>query len=366
MRTGIANLPLHGHHCPTWLFERMTRLSGAIVEIVVEEFGPEEVLRRFSDPFWFQALGCVVGFDWHSSGLTTVLCGALKEGLRARQRELGLFIAGGKAMTSRKTPHEIANFADKYALGVDVASLQYTSRITAKVDSAALQDGYQIYHHVFVFTASGSWTVIQQGMNQGNGYARRYHWLSDNFQDPVNEPHTAVCGNESTDILNMVAGESRHSREASVFLTGEKPELMVRELKRLADLAPGQAVLDLPARHSVPRAGRIEKTLYKLYERPPENYEKLLAAEGVGPATVRAYALVAEVVYGITASRRDPARYSFAHGGKDGHPYPVNRENYDSSIRLLETALNRARVGQSDKLKMLRRLAAMGHRNSLD
>lgn len=360
MRTGIANLPLHGHHCPRWLFERMTRLSAAIVQVVVEEFGSEEVIRRLSDPFWFQALGCVVGFDWHSSGLTTVLCGALKEGLRPRQHELGLFVAGGKAMASRKTPVEIAAYADKHALGIDVPALQYASRMAAKVDNAAVQDGYQIYHHVFVFTSGGRWAVVQQGMNQGNGYARRYHWLNDDFKDPVDEPHTAVCGTEGTVLLNMVARESSRARESSVLLAKENPGLMVKELNRLGDLALKGPVLDLPARHSVPRAARIGKTLYQLYERPPASYEELLSVEGVGPATVRAFALVSEVIYGVQASRRDPVRYSFAHGGKDGHPFPVNRQDYDSSINLLETALRRAKLGYNDRLKMLRRLATLG------
>lgn len=360
MRTGMANLPLHGHHCPRWLFERMTRLGTAITEAVVEGFGPREVLVRMSDPFWFQALGCVVGFDWHSSGLTTVLCGALKQGLVPRQHELGVYFAGGKAMTSRKTPLEIASYTEQYGLPDHVTALQHASRMSAKVDSAAVQDGYQIYHHFFMFTGDGSWAVVQQGMDPDRGWARRYHWLSDNLHSYTEEPHAAVCGRREEQILNMVSGESRTAREVSVFLAGERPEKTTTELKKIAAMA-GQKphLLSMPAAHPVPQAGRIEKTLRRLYELAPSNYEQLLAAEGVGPATVRAFALVGEVVYGVRASHHDPVRYSFAHGGKDGHPYPVDRRNYDRSITMLETALRRARAGDKDKMEALRRLALL-------
>ncbi len=355
MRTGTANLPLHGHHCPRWLFNKMVKLSTAIVEAVVEEFGPHEVLRRLSDPFWFQALGSVAGFDWHSSGLTTVLCGALKKGLKPRQKDLGLFLAGGKAMASRKTPFEIEDYADKYALGIDVPTLQYTSRLTAKVDNACVQDGYQIYHHVFAFTADGNWAVVQQGMNQRNAYARRYHWLSDTVADFVNEPHNAVCGTPQESVLNMVAEESAPAREVSVFVTGEKPERNIRDIKKIGEL-------NLPRRHSVPQTGRIQKALLSLYDTQPKTYEDILAIKGVGPATIRALALVAEVVYGTKASFKDPAKYSFAHGGKDGYPYPVNRKDYDKSISTLETALRRARLGQNDSMKALRKLASISEK----
>ncbi|WP_347490323.1 DUF763 domain-containing protein [Desulfoscipio sp. XC116] len=360
MRTGIANLPLHGHRCPRWLFNRMVRLSAAIVEAVVEEFGAREVLRRMSDPFWFQAFGCVVGFDWHSSGLTTVLCGALKQGMADRQKDAGVFFAGGKAMTSRKTPHEIADYTDRYALPDNVADLQYASRMCAKVDSAAVQDGYQIYQHFFVFTGDGSWAVVQQGMDGQNGWARRYHWLSDNLHSYVKEPHSAVCGQRGLNVLNMVSQASGQARNVSVFQTREQPEKIITALKKIAALPQEQiARLHLPAAHPVPQAGRIEKALRRLYELAPENYEQLLAVEGVGPAAVRAFALVGEVVYGVRASFQDPVRYSFAHGGKDGHPYPVDRKNYDRSIDMLETALRRVRVGQRDKLDALSRLAAL-------
>ncbi|WP_425429485.1 DUF763 domain-containing protein [Desulfoscipio geothermicus] len=359
-------MPLHGHHCPRWLFDRMVRLSAAIVEAVVEEFGPREVLRRMADPFWFQAMGCVVGFDWHSSGLTTVLCGALKQGTKGRQRELGVFFAGGKAMTSRKTPLEIETYTERYGLPDHVAALQYASRMCAKVDSAAVQDGYQIYHHFFIFTGDGNWAVVQQGMNGENGWARRYHWLSDNLHNYVEEPHAAVCGARGPQVLNMVARESSGARDVSVYLTGERPEKITGHLKKLAALPREKlATLHLPAGHPVPQAGRIEKTLRRLYDLAPGDYEQILATGGVGPATVRALALVGEVVYGVQASYKDPVRYSFAHGGKDGHPYPVDRKNYDHSITVLETALRRARAGDREKMDALCRLASLqkGHRH---
>ncbi|WP_435050962.1 DUF763 domain-containing protein [Desulfotruncus arcticus] len=351
-------MPLHGHHCPRWLFDRMVRLSAVIIEAVVEEFGPQEVLRRMADPFWFQALGCVVGFDWHSSGLTTVLCGAMKQGLMDRQQNLGVFFAGGKAMTSRKTPLEIARYTEKYALPDHVQELQYASRLSAKVDSAAIQDGYQIYHHFFVFTGNGNWAVVQQGMNGERGWARRYHWISDSLNSFVEEPHQAVCGRQADNVLNMVAKNSSKARDVTVYLAGEQPEKVISGLRKIADL-PGDKLLQLPGAHPVPQAGRIEKTLRRLYDLAPQNYEQLIGTEGVGPATVRAFALVGEVIYGVKASYRDPARYSFAHGGKDGHPYPVDKKVYDSSIMMLETAVRRARAGDRDKVEALRRLAAL-------
>ena len=359
MRTGNANLPLHGHHCPRWLFDRMVKLGSAIIEAVVEEYGTAEVLDRLSDPFWFQALGCVVGFDWHSSGLTTVLCGALKEGLRPKQRQLGIYFAGGKAMASRRTPLEIEKYADRFGLSVDVPALQYASRMSAKVDSAAVQDGYQIYHHVFVFTADGRWAVVQQGMNQATGWARRYHWRGDKLESFIQEPHSAVCGEPEERVLNLVASESAEARDTTLYLA-QRPVEVIKDLKRIKELAGrGRLELNLPAAHPVPGAGRIEKTLNRLYDLKPSSYEQVLAVEGVGPATVRAFALVSEVVYNVRTSRRDPVRYSFAHGGKDGHPFPVNRENYDRSIVLLENALRRAKAGQRETVEALKRLASI-------
>ena len=354
-RTGIAHLPLHYGAAPRWLFERMVRLARQITLVLVEEYGSQEVLARLSDPLWFQAFGCVLGFDWHSSGLTTTVCGALKEGLRGLEGDSGLCVAGGKGKTSRRTPAEVEVFAERF--GFLPAPLVYASRMAAKVDSAALQDGYQIYHHTFIFVPDGHWTVVQQGMNEATRYARRYHWLSSDLDDFVCEPHKAICSDGCGDVrLNMVAHEADACRQMSACLAGEPPETLVRELKRLQ-------ALELPARHHLDLSDihpdKLARIFLRTYEQPPADFEQLLGTEGVGAKSVRALALVSELVYGAKASVRDPARFSFAHGGKDGHPYPVDRETYDRTIEALRAAVERARLGQREKLDALRRLAAV-------
>lgn len=352
-RTGIAHLPLHGGSAPRWLFERMVLLARGVTCAIVEEYGPGEMLRRLSDPYWFQAFGCLLGFDWHSSGLTTVVCGALKEAMRGLERDTGLFIAGGKGGTSRRTPVEIEMAADRHSFQPD--SLVYASRMAAKVDSAALQDGFQLYHHTFLWTPRGQWAVIQQGMNESTRRARRYHWLSEAVSSFVCEPHHGIISQGGAAVLNMVASEAEGCRSLSAAVACEPPERTLRELERLQ-------TLDLPSHHHIHladiRARRLEKAFLKLYERQPRDFQALLGTEGVGPKTVRALALISEVVHGTPASFRDPARYSFAHGGKDGHPYPVDRETYDRSIDILRRALERARLGHTEKLQAFRRLAA--------
>lgn len=353
MRTGTANLPLHYGRAPRWLFDRMKRLAGEMATVIVEEHGTEELLRRLSDPFWFQSFGCVLGFDWHSSGLTTTACGALKEGLSGRQEELGLFVAGGKGATSRRTPQEIESVGA--SLNSDPAELIYASRMAAKVDSAGLQDGYQVYHHTFVFDREGTWCVVQQGMNTATRYARRYHWLSKGVQDFTCEPHAAICCDQEGDVLNMVARESEEARRASTAMSQEPPDWLVAELDKLQHL-------ELPPHHEVRLSevhpDRLRTIFLKTYEGQPKDFEALLGMPGVGPKTIRALSLIAELVYGATPSFRDPVRYSFAHGGKDGHPYPVDRGGYDRSIATLEQALRRSRVGDREKLAALRRLAS--------
>jgi uncharacterized protein len=352
-RTGFANLPLHGGKAPRYLFERMVPLSREIIIFVAREFGCEDVLRRLSDPHWFQAFGCVLGFDWHSSGLTTTVCGALKEGLRDVGAELGIFVAGGKGAASRKTPAEITATCEQ--LGRDPEPLVYASRISAKVDNSAVQDGYQLYHHSFVFTEKGQWCIVQQGMSDETSMARRYHWLSDNVRDYVNEPHAAICCDTVAPTLNLVAAESADVRSASALLAGQKPELTLEALGHLPSL-------DMPRRHEVATSDinpkYLAKVLLRTYERAPADFESLLSIEGVGAKTLRALALTSELIYGTRASHDDPARFSFAHGGKDGTPYPVDRQTYDKTIEVMHQALNGARIERNEKLHAFRRLAA--------
>ena len=352
-RTGVASLPLHTGRAPPWLFGRMVRLAREILAHLVAEYGPEEVLRRLSDPFWFQAFGCVLGFDWHSSGVTTTVCGALKEAVRGRQADFGLHVAGGKGGTSRRTPAEITAACE--VLSREPDPLVKASRLAAKVDNTAVQDGHQLYHHTFVFTPTGSWCVVQQGMSDRTRTARRYHWLSEGLASFVDEPHAAVCCDARGAQLNMVASESAAARAAVTELAAKPPE----ELLSLFERVPS---LFMPARHAVGLAdvdpGRLHKVLLRTYEQPPEDFASLLGTAGLGPKSLRALALTAEVIYGTAASTRDPARFAFAHGGKDGTPHPVDRATYDTTIDVLHKALNRAKVERSERVSAFRRLMA--------
>lgn len=352
-RTGIATLPLHHGKAPRWLFERMVSLAREISIAVISELGRREFLRRLSDPYWFQAFGCILGFDWHSSGLTTTSTGALKEALRGLERDTGIFIAGGKGNTSRKTPDQIRFYSEKYGINPD--PFIYASRLSAKVDNSAVQDGYQLYHHVFVFTPEGHWAVIQQGMNQAAGAARRYHWLSETVRDFVNEPHNAICAQrKEKKVVNLVAEESSEARVLCAELAAQKPEKTLKDFGRLSEL-------NLTSRHFVTvddiDPQRLYRVLLKTYERVPENFEELLGIEGVGPKTLRALSLVAELIYGKPPSFRDPARFSFAHGGKDGTPYPVDRRTYDRTIEIMKKAIEASRLGNREKLLALKRLS---------
>lgn len=361
MKTGIANLPLHYGKAPRWLFSKMTQLARQISIAIIEEYGPNEMLERLSDPFWFQSLGCVLGFDWHSSGVTTTVCGALKEGLKGIQKDLGIFIAGGKGATSRKTPFEIEDYTTRYRLDTNPDCLVYASRLSAKVDNNALQDGYQLYHHCFIFTKGGNWAVIQQGLNEETHWARRYHWLGKEVKDFVCEPHKAICCDHKGDVLNMVAGGSEPSRKLVTELSREKSDKLISEIKKLD-------TLNLPQRHKIVledlNVKHLEKVLLKTYDRQPEDFEKLLGMEGVGPKSIRALSLISELVYGAKPSFRDPVKYSFAHGGKDGHPYFVDRENYAKSISLLRKAISEAKLGNTDKIKAIRRLSMIYEKDS--
>jgi hypothetical protein len=351
-QTGIAQLPLHGGKAPAWLFQRMVRLGREITRLIIENDGPEAFLQHLADPFWLQSLGCVLGFDWHSSGVTTTVCGALKGGIKGREKELGLIIAGGKGATSRKTPAEIVTAGEKYSLNCSPDALVYLSRLTAKVDNNAIQDGFQLYHHSFFFTFNGSWAVVQQGMN--DLFARRYHWFSESVRSMILEPHSAICSNlQKERALNLVALESQRAQSMITDLSHERPEKLIGEIHRLQTLS-------LPSHHQVcisdihPKS--IEKILLKTYERKATNFEDLLSMPGVGAKTLRALTLIADLAYGTPASWNDPVKFSFAHGGKDGHPYPVNCKLYDDSIEFLRRTLERVRIDRSEKENALKRL----------
>src|SRR3989440_11848544 len=352
MRTGTADLPLHGGRAPRWLFERMTLLAREMVLAILSEEGTPGLMRRIADPVWFQAFGCVLGFGGHRSGLTPTACGALKEGLRDLSHETGLFIAGGKGKTSRKTPQEIE--AACWKAGQDAVPLIRASRLSAKVDSAAVQDGFQVYLHSFFFATDGSWAVVQQGMNEGTGMARRYHWLPPERFD--SDPHAAITGNASQLVLNLVASEAEANRSGAVSLAREKPITLLGEMTRMRTVA-------MPRHHEVRLSDlhpeRLARVLLTTYERQPDDYTALLAVPGVGAKALRALALVAELTYGEPASVRDPVAYSFAHGGKDGTPYPVERPTYDATIESLRRAGNEARAGLSGKAAGLKRLAGV-------
>jgi hypothetical protein len=365
-RTGVANLPLHGGKAPAWLTGRMRKLSKEIANIMVDEYGAVVFLKRLSDPYWFQALGCVLGYDWHSSGVTTVLTGVLKQSLSPEEH--GMAVCGGKGRTSRKTPAEIAEVGGKFGFSEDrIEALTYTSRMTAKVDNTAIQAGYQLYHHAFVVTEDKKWAVIQQGMSAADRSARRYHWLSDTTASFIVEPHNAVIGDVRREkALNMTAKISEGARRASVDVAKESPRKVLRlfeaarplHQRSLRDWLP-EVEVD-PWRRSVealnmPRTISWE-TMTRVYEFQPRNYEELLGVRGVGPATVRGLALVAELIYGDKPSWVDPVKFSFAYGGKDGVPFPVDRGAMDESVQVLRRAVEAAKVGEKEKLQSLRRL----------
>lgn len=366
-RTGIARLPLHYGRAPRYLIVRMQKLAKEMVTIIVDEYGSGEFLRRVSDPFWFQALGCVLGYDWHSSGVTTVVTGILKQAVSPEQHSIA--VCGGKGKASRKTPTEIGEIGEEFGLSSDnIEAMRYASRMSAKVDNSAVQAGYQLYHHAFFIAGDKKWAVVQQGMCAQDRTARRYHWLSDNVRSFVVEPHNAIVGNVKRDaVLDMTSEESEGSRKASVDLAREEPKRLIRMLqsvrpefqKSLSEWLPRSA--DRAWReYSLDNLSMLQsvnwKTLREVYEFQPCNYEELLGFRGVGPATVRGLALVAEVIYGEKPSWRDPVKYSFAYGGKDGVPYPVDRKAMDESIRILRQAVEDARIGHTEKKRSLRRL----------
>ena len=362
-RSGSADLPLHNGHVPKWLADRMTRLGAVISQTIIHHYGRDELLRRLAHPFWFQSFGAVMGMDWHSSGITTSVLGALKRGLAPLDRELGLRVCGGRGKHSRQTPHELVAIGDR--IGFDGGKLATTSRLVAKVDSAAVQDGFELYLHGFVVADDGRWVVVQQGMNGDRKQARRYHWLSDGLKSFVDEPHAAIEGYAQGEIINLTDRRAEASRNKQLELLGSLgPDGITRVLALLAgEETPRQASLPfliMPAHHDVRAEDihlrRLHGNLAAAAERAPTDFAELLLTPGVGGRTVRALALVAEVVHGAPCRFSDPARFSLAHGGKDRHPFPVPLKVYDETIRVLKSAVQKAKLGQDDALAALQKL----------
>jgi hypothetical protein len=355
-RSGVADLPLHGGRVPEWLAQRMTRLGTAITETIIHDYGTSAFLSRLSDPFWFQAFGAVMGMDWHSSGITTSVMGALKRGLGSRADELGLYICGGRGRFSRNTPSELRAISSRR--GFDGEALVRTSRLTARIDNNAIADGFQIYLHSFVLASTGEWAVVQQGLNDRSGMARRYHWHSAAVRDFIVEPHTGIVGEHQGTIMNLVDAHAKPAQAAMLNVVQEHPDKTLTETSKLRHLR-------LPAHHDVREKDvdlkRLGAVLAVAYERNLHDFAELLLLEKLGPRTLQSLALVAEVVHGTPSRFNDPARFSFAHGGKDRHPFPVPLKTYDESLNFLRTALDRAKLGSDrangkEKLDGFRRL----------
>ncbi len=356
MKTGLADLPLHWGKAPKWLFERMKELGKEICVILIDEYGKKEFLKRISDPFWFQAFSCILGYDWHSSGCTTVTCAVLKEVFK--EDELGVYVLGGKGKTSKKTPEEIEKIGEKLSLSSrKIEELKKTSRLVAKVDNVALQDNFQLYHHSFILTENGEWAVIQQGMNSSNRLARRYHWLSFEVESFVKEPHKAICCDVKVKALNMVAREVEETRKICVDLIKDNPCHLKKYLIQNSENSLIK-YLRMPSTHwiKVKNYEKIFDNFYKAYESQPKTFEELLQIRGVGPNTIRALALIAKLIFGAPLSWNDPAKYSFAHGGKDGTPYPVDKKTYDRSIQILKDAIENAKLGRKEKIEAIKKL----------
>ena len=363
-RSGSADLPLHGGRVPPWLATRMAQLGAVICEAIVHHYGRDEFLRRLAHPFWFQSFGAVMGMDWHSSGITTSVIGALKRGLTPLGSELGIYVCGGRGKHSRKTPDELTALGER--VGFDGLALTRVSRLVAKVDSAAVQDGFDLYLHGFFVTRDGNWTVVQQGMNGDALQARRYHWHSEGLDDFINEPHTAIDGKSQGEIINLTDRRAAASRTAQLeLIVGWGPDRIVQEIERIdgRHSSPEQSVLPhlvMPAHHDVRASDvntrRLHGTLAAAAEQGPKDFAELLLIPGVGARTVESLAMVAEVIHGTPVRFTDPARFSLAHGGKDRHPYPVPIRVYDETIRVLKSAIGKARLGRSEELGALQRL----------
>jgi hypothetical protein len=346
--SGSADLPLHGGFVPVWLAERMAKLGLAIVENILADYGKDDLLRRLSDPFWFQSMGAVMGMDWHSSGITTSVMGALKRSVNPHSKELGLYICGGKGKHSRQTPDELLKISER--TGLDGNYLVKCSKLSAKVDNTAIQDGFQLYTHNFIVSDSGKWVVIQQGMSDATSTARRYHWYSEPLTSFVDDPHTSIYGQNTGYILNMADKQADSSRKGIMQIAAEKPEYMLKEINKLV----------LPSHHDVRVEDidmkRLGTILWLAQEKQPKDFEDLLLLQGLGPRTLQSLALVSEVIHGAPSRFKDPARFSFAHGGKDSHPFPVPAKIYDETIGVLQKAVYKAKLGQNEKNEAIKRL----------
>jgi len=346
--SGTADLPLHGGYVPIWLAERMAKLGLAIVQNILLDYGKDDLLRRLSDPFWFQSMGAVMGMDWHSSGITTSVMGALKRAVNPHSKELGIYICGGKGKYSRQTPDELLRISDK--TGLDGNYLVRCSKLSAKVDNTAIQDGFQLYTHNFILSDTGKWTVIQQGMSDASSTARRYHWHSDSLTSFVDDPHTSIYGKSTGLILNMADKQADSSRKGIMQIASEKPEYMLKEINKLM----------LPSHHDVKAKDvdlkRLGAVLWLAHEKSPADFEDLLLLQGLGPRTLQSLVLVSEVIHGTPSRFKDPARFSFAHGGKDGHPFPVPTKVYDETIATLQNAVYKAKLGQTETTEAIKRL----------
>ncbi len=362
MKTGSVDLPLHYGKAPRWLFGRMTKLALPISQLIIDEYGQDEFLKRLSNPYFFQALGCVLGFDWHSSGLTTTVCGALK--LALNKNNMGIMVAGGKGKTSRKTPAEIPQIAEKFNLSdKKISQLKYASKIAAKVDNSLIQDHYNLYHHSFFLNDKGKWAVVQQGMRQEGKYARRYHWLSDSISDFIEHENTIFFDKKEQRALDLTASESKETRKISLDLVKDNPVKLKKfdKIKKTNQSSLTEfASFSLPSRHNIIKIdlGNFN-ALISAYELQPKNYEELIAVKGFGAKTIRALALISSLVYGSKVSWKDPAKYSYAHGGKDGYPEPIDKEKYDQSIAILKDFVKNAKLTDKSKIKCLKRLSLL-------
>ncbi|RFM29840.1 DUF763 domain-containing protein [Deminuibacter soli] len=357
-RSGSADLPLHYGYVPQWLAQRMAKLGLAITETILADYGKAEVIRRLSDPFWFQSLGAVMGMDWHSSGITTSVMGALKRAINPNAKTLGIYICGGKGKHSTEAPRELLAVAEQ--TGLNGNQLVRCSKLSAKVDNTAVQDGFQLYTHNFIVSDEGDWTVVQQGMQAGTKTARRYHWHAASVTSFVENPHAAICGANQGQILNMTDMQAAPARNAIVQFSKDGPDNVIRDYQRLI----------MPAHHDVRAKDvdlkRLGSVLWLTRDKQPADFEELLLLQGVGPRTLQSLALVSEVIHGTPSRFKDPARFAFAHGGKDGHPFPVPIQVYDETIQILQTAVHKASIGESDKQEAIKKLSALAQQAEKD